>query len=103
MDGTGVLGISAAELDRITAMRIEIGGTSTTSQLTVSAPIAPAGTSIDIGKGEALYVGEQAVTRLEGGAPAFITEDPFNAIDPRINPGTTPVPDPDQTPMECRV
>ena len=62
-----------------------------------------AGTSLDIGKGEALYIGEKAMIRLEGGAPPLITGDPFNAIDPRINPGTTPVPDPDLIPKECRV
>jgi hypothetical protein len=57
----------------------------------------------DISRGEALYVGEQEIVRLEEGPPEFVRQDPYNAIDPRLDPTTTPVPDPDATLLECRV
>lgn len=64
----------------------------------------PDGQRLHVGQGETVVVGQdRQPVRIEGGTPAFIAQDPLNQIDPRIDPSTTPVPDPDRVPMECRV
>jgi len=64
----------------------------------------PDGQRVHVSQDEALRVGQgQPPVLIEGGTPAFIAQDPINQIDPRIDPASTPVPDPDRVPMECRV
>ena len=64
----------------------------------------PDGQRLDVSQGETVLVGQdRQPVRLEGGTPAFISQDPINQIDPRIDPSRTPVPDPDSAPLECRV
>lgn len=64
----------------------------------------PDGQRLDVSQGETVLVGQdRQPVRLEGGTPAFISQDPHNQIDPRIDPARTPVPDPDRAPLECRV
>ena len=41
-------------------------------------PTADPGTSLDLAEGDAGLLGETGAERLEGGVPAFVTEDPYN-------------------------
>ena len=64
----------------------------------------PDGQRLDVSQDETVLVGQdRPPSRLEGGTPPFIAQDPYNQIDPRIDPASTPVPDPDRAPLECRV
>lgn len=65
--------------------------------------------SVELGEGDAGLVGEEGAVRLEGGTPAFVTEDPYNVSpdvevgeDGTINRDDLPPPD-DEESMSCRM
>ena len=65
--------------------------------------------SVELGEGDAGLVGGAEATRLAGGAPAFVTEDPYNVSpdvevgeDGTVEEGELPSPD-DENSMSCRM
>ena len=71
-------------------------------------PAADPQAALELGEGDAGLLGEAGAVRLEGGAPAFVTEDPYN-FSPDIEvgedgtiEGDLPAPD-DEDAMSCRM
>ena len=65
--------------------------------------------SVDLGEGDAGLLGAGETTRLAGGTPAFVTNDPYNVSpdvevgeDGTIVRGKLPPPD-DEDSMSCRM
>ena len=66
-------------------------------------------TSVELNEGDAGFVGGSDATRLAGGTPAFVTEDPYNVSpevevgdDGTVKEGALPPPD-DEDSMSCRM
>ena len=66
-------------------------------------------TSVELNEGDAGFVGGTDATRLAGGTPAFVTEDPYNVSpevevgeDGTVEEGALPPPD-DEDSMSCRM
>ena len=71
-------------------------------------PAADPDAAVELGEGDAGLLGEAGAVRLEGGAPAFVTEDPYN-FSPAVEvgedgtiEGDLPAPD-DEDSMSCRM
>lgn len=71
-------------------------------------PTAGPQAAVELGEGDAGLLGEAGAVRLEGGAPAFATEDPYN-FSPDVEvgedgtiEGDLPSPD-DEDSMSCRM
>ena len=71
-------------------------------------PTADPQAALELGEGDAGLLGEAGAVRLEGGAPAFVTEDPYN-FSPDVEvgedgtiEGDLPAPD-DEDAMSCRM
>lgn len=73
-----------------------------------AAPAADPDAAVELGEGDAGLLGEAGAVRLEGGAPAFVTEDPYN-VSPAVEVGEDgtiegglPAPD-DEDSLSCRI